>query len=98
MASVDYVFMKDSSFRPFVGASVGASKYKLSGFGSKTAASFGAQAGVMYQVGPVDAELGLKYRANGNEIKETIPGDDGGEVRLKNKNTKMAYLSVSYRF
>ena len=95
MASADYVFMKDSSFRPFVGASVGASRLKVSGAGNKTSAAFGAQAGVLFQAGPVDAELGVKYQVKGNEIKETVNNVD---LRLKNKNTKMAYLSVSYRF
>ncbi|MCW7555392.1 porin family protein [Endozoicomonas gorgoniicola] len=91
MASVDYVFMEGSAFRPFVGASLGANKMKVEKAGNKTSAVFGAQTGVMYQVGPVDAELGLRYRAYGNEVKKD-------SFKLKHKNAAEAYLSVAYRF
>ena len=99
MASVDYVFMEGSAFRPFVGASLGANKMKVDVLGNKTSAVFGAQTGVMYQVGPIDAELGLKYRAYGNEVKKRASdGSNNGNLALKHKNAAEAYLSVAYRF
>ena len=86
-ASVDYVFMEGSAFRPFVGASLGANKMKVDVLGNKTSAVFGAQTGVMYQVGPIDAELGLKYRAYGNEVKKKASdGSNNGSLALKHKN------------
>ena len=101
MASVDYVFMEGSAFRPFVGASLGANKMKVDGVGNKTKAVFGAQTGVMYQAGPIDAELGLRYRAYNNEVKDSeaiIPGLIDGSFALKHKSGADAYLSVAYRF
>ena len=90
MLSSDYVFMKGSAVRPFVGGSIGATRLEVDGK-SKTGLAYGAQAGVMSQVGPVDLELGLKYVGNNAKIKH-----DAGQVKLK--NSRQAYVSASYRF
>ena len=90
MFSSDYVFMKDSSIRPFAGVSLGASRIGFAGK-NKTGLAYGAQAGVMFQAGPVDMEIGAKYIGNNAKVKH-----DGAEFKLK--NSRQAYLSASYRF
>ena len=90
MLSSDYVFMEGSAVRPFVGGSIGATRLEAGGK-SKTGLAYGAQAGVMSQVGPVDLELGLKYVGNNAKLKHD-------PVQVKLKNSRQAYLSASYRF
>ncbi|MGI9274658.1 MAG: outer membrane beta-barrel protein [Endozoicomonas sp.] len=104
MFSADYVFMKDSVFRPFVGGSLGLAT--VAAFDkSSTGLAYGAQAGVLFAAGPVDLELGLKYRANSAKVQQTeirgasLPG--GGDMlgfEFKNKSSSQAYLSAAYRF
>lgn len=90
MLSSDYVFMEDSSIRPFVGGSLGATRVGIAGK-STTGLAYGAQAGVMFQAGPVDMEIGAKYIGNNAKVKK-----DGMQAKLK--NSRQAYLSASYRF
>ncbi|KEI69811.1 hypothetical protein GV64_02800 [Endozoicomonas elysicola] len=95
MLSSDYVFMKDSSIRLFAGVSLGATR--VGAFGkNKTALAYGAQAGVMFQAGPVDMELGMKYLGNNAKVKLDAGEFGNGEVKFN--NSRQAYLSASYRF
>ena len=94
LMSADYLF-GDGNLKPFVGASVGANRTKgsISGMGSKTenAFAYGAQAGVVYNLGSVDLEGGYRYMKHNTDFKL-----DGGKI--KNKDTQKVYLSASYRF
>ena len=104
MFSADYVFRKDSIIRPFVGGSLGLAT--VAAFDkSSTGLAYGAQAGVLFEAGPVDLELGLKYRANSAKVQRTeykenaLPGGrDMVSIEFKNKSSSQAYLSASYRF
>ncbi|MGI9278778.1 MAG: outer membrane beta-barrel protein [Endozoicomonas sp.] len=94
MMSMDYVFMKDSMVRPFVGGSLGVNR--IEAFGKKdTSVAYGAQAGVLFIAGPVDFELGMKYIRKNNRIKMSH-GVENASFELK--DSKQAYLSAAYRF
>ncbi len=92
--SADYVFMKQSPFRPFVGGTLGGSQISYAG-DSKNAFAWGAQAGVLWQAGPIDAELGVQYLRHDAEVE---PKYNSVQAKFKNKDTQKLYLSVAYRF
>ncbi|WP_062270233.1 outer membrane beta-barrel protein [Endozoicomonas arenosclerae] len=94
MVSGDYVFLKDSPVRPFVGASLGVNRVEALGKKDSSLA-YGAQAGVLFSAGPVDLELGMKYTRSNNSIKAK---HDGHSLEFTSKGSKQAYLSAAYRF
>ena len=94
MMSMDYVFMKDSMVRPFVGGSLGVNR--IEAFGKKdTSVAYDTQTGVLFIAGPVDFELGMKYIRKNNRIKMSH-GVENASFELK--DSKQAYLSAAYRF
>ena len=68
--SVDYLF-NTGAVKPFVGATIGTnwSEFNPSGHSKKSGYSFayGAQAGILGQVGQFDLELGYRYLKHTNE-------------------------------
>ena len=102
MANADYIFMKDSTFRPFAGISAGMKRAEISGK-TKNGFAYGAQAGVLTQLGAVDLEAGIKYRNSNIEGSYSYAGMVSGAKysasgKMKDKSTTLTYISASYRF
>lgn len=97
MFSGDYIFLEGSPVRPFVGASLGFARVKAFDK-TDTGLAYGAQVGVMSQVGSIDLEVGMKCTGNNMEVKRCENVDGGSYLSFKNKSIRMAYLSTSYRF
>ncbi len=75
MMNADYVFMKDSATRLFVGASAGAKRAETGGK-KKTGTADGFQAGVLTLTGVADFEAGVKYRNSNISASYEIAGSD----------------------
>ncbi len=94
LISSDYLF-GSGSVRPFVGLSVGANKMNIAGK-TDTAAAYGAQAGVNWQIAKNwSVETGVQVLKHNNELKASAPGHS---AKFKNDKTEKAYLSVQYQF
>ena len=100
-ASADYI-LNVGTFKPFAGVTLGTNwaKAKVNNDnGSNSdrdyAWAYGAQMGVMTQVGAVDVEAGYRYLKHKNEL--IVDRGDSVE-RLNYKKSKTPYISASYRF
>lgn len=106
--STDYLFMPEREYHPFVGLTLGATQTKARGsslpttvtveangrFEKNWTLSYGAQAGVIYQIDNIDLEAGLKYLTNHSSNHY----DHKHDVRLKVNDSRQIYAAASIRF
>ena len=100
--------MPEREFHPFIGLTLGATQTKARGSGLPTTVaaeansrfeknwtlSYGAQAGVIYQIDNIDLEAGLKYLTNHSSNHY----DHKHDVRLKVNDSRQLYAAASIRF
>ena len=108
LVSTDYLFMPEREYHPFVGLTLGATQTKARGsslpttvsveangrFEKNWTLSYGAQAGVIYQIDNIDLEAGLKYLTNHSSNHY----DHKHDVRLKVNDSRQIYAAASIRF
>ena len=101
--SADYILDLGYPVKPFVGATIGGNwgRFDLKAgttslSESKFALAYGAQLGVLSEVGPVDVELGYRYLKSNNETAFRVGNTPVGTASGDTAHTP--YLAVSYKF
>ena len=109
--SADYVdnLLKLENTKYFVGGTLGYNRMKLdldveegsnklSASGKDNAALYGVQFGLIQEFTPsISAELGYRYSRMNNKVNLDFPAI-GESAEFKQKDQKLAYINVSYRF
>ncbi|WP_419535250.1 outer membrane beta-barrel protein [Endozoicomonas sp.] len=109
--SADYVdnLLQLENTKYFVGGTLGYNRMKLdldieegndklSASGKDNAALYGVQFGLIQEFTPsISAELGYRYSRMNNKVNLNNPDFDE-PVEFKQKDQKLAYINVSYRF
>ncbi len=102
LITADYVFMKDSKIRPFIGFAFGSSRmeYKTSGLNiSSTAPASGLRLGVGYESG--DWAFGYKYQMLSTDLKgsdTTYVSGISVEFEVNHKDFTSGIFFMSYHF
>ena len=109
--SADYVdnLLQLENTKYFVGGTLGYNRMKLdldvevgnnklSAKGKDNAALYGVQFGLIQEFTPsISAELGYRYSRMNNKVNLDFPAI-GESAEFKQKDQKLAYINVSYRF